>query len=293
MENPIYLSVVLSTYNDGKYIGQAVRSILDQTYTYFEFIIVNDGSTDDTLAVIRSFDDPRIIVIDKPNTGLVDSLNLGIRTARYEWIARMDGDDIAEPNRFEEEVCLIRDRVVIISSQCSIIDASGRGIGHTKFLSCRIGKAVSLSLGLPLIVHPAAIFRKSVFQMVGGYDMNMRVAEDYDLWCKMLSVGDVAISSKRLLKLRKHGGNVSVKESALQCLNDTIGYVKKMYSINRVLRYDEYESLRSMILSSEFYLKIYCIPDKSTFHYLIKQCLRFFYVIFSGHVRKVVRQIPR
>lgn len=139
----IFLSVVLSTYNDEKYIAEAIQSILDQTYPYFEFIIVNDGSTDSTLNIIKSFKDDRIVLIDKPNTGLIDSLNTGVRAAKYDWIARMDGDDIAEPYRFEEQVKAIKRDIVLVSSQCSIIDSDGISIGTTRFLTSRIGIMLS------------------------------------------------------------------------------------------------------------------------------------------------------
>lgn len=101
-KEPIYLSVVLSTYNDEKYIAEAIQSILEQTYPYFEFIIVNDGSYDRTLEIINSFKNSRIILIDKPNTGLIDSLNIGILSSKYDWIARVDFYDIYGHEYFGE-----------------------------------------------------------------------------------------------------------------------------------------------------------------------------------------------
>ena len=252
---PIFLSVVLSTYNDEKYIAEAIQSILDQTYPYFEFIIVNDGSTDSTLNIIKSFKDDRIVLIDKPNTGLIDSLNTGVRIAKYDWIARMDGDDIAEPYRFEEQTKAIKKGIVIVSSQCSIIDSNGISIGATRFLTSRIGIVLSKALEFPLIVHPVVLFKKKAFEKVGGYDKNMYVAEDYDLWCKILSLGSVHICTKRLLRLRKHGDNISVQKSEEQRINLLIGYVKYLFGINRVLTYIEYQILREAVLSSDVFYK--------------------------------------
>lgn len=257
-KEPIYLSVVLSTYNDEKYIAESIQSILDQTYPYFEFIIVNDGSTDRTIDIIKSFKDSRIILIDKPNTGLIDSLNIGVRAAKYDWIARMDGDDIAKKNRFEEQIKLIKNDVVIISSQCSIIDGKGHYIRKTRFLTSKIGVGLSKILEFPLIVHPVAMYRKAVFEKVGGYDKNMYVAEDYDLWCKMQSYGKVIISSEYLLCLRKHGNNISTQKGNEQKINLLIGYIKYLYEINRPLSDYQYASLRKYIESSDFINRYKC-----------------------------------
>lgn len=272
----IYLSVVLSTYNDEKYIAEAIQSILDQTYPYFEFIIVNDGSTDGTLNIIKSFNDDRIVVIDKSNTGLVDSLNIAVKFAKYEWIARMDGDDIAEKNRFEEQIKAIKNGLVIISSQCTIIDNNGNFTGKTRFLTSRIGIAISKMLEFPLIVHPASLYKKEIFERVGGYDKNMYVAEDYDLWCKMLSYGDVHICSKRLLRLRKHGNNISIQKGNEQRLNLLIGYIKYLYGINRTLSDFEYISLREAVKYSTIYVNKRIFKNKLTF--LISRIYRYIYI---------------
>ncbi len=253
MTNPIYLSVVLSTYNDENYIAESINSILNQSYPYFEFIIVNDGSTDDTLKVIKSFKDPRIILIDKPNSGLINSLNIGVKAAKYDWIARMDGDDIAEPNRFEEEVKYIKTGVAVVSSQCNIIDSKGSIIGKTKFMTSTIGKYFSFKYSIVLIAHPTVIFNKHLFNQVGGYDKNMYVAEDYDLWTKMLAFGKLEVCNKRLLNLRKHNNNISAKGQYFQQLNSTIGVVKRIHKLNRSLTELEYTEIKELVLKSNFY----------------------------------------
>ena len=109
MNEPL-ISVLLCTYNDEKYIKDAIESILNQTFKKFEFIIVNDGSTDRTLDIIKQYNDERIVLIDKKNTGLTDSLNLGVSIAKTNWIARMDGDDISINNRFENQIKYLKDK---------------------------------------------------------------------------------------------------------------------------------------------------------------------------------------
>lgn len=283
---PIFLSVVLSTYNDEKYIAEAIQSILDQTYPYFEFIIVNDGSTDGTLNIIKSFRDDRIVLIDKPNTGLIDSLNTGVKTAKYDWIARMDGDDIAEPYRFEEQVKAIKKGIVLISSQCSIIDSDGVSIGTTRFLTSKIGITFSKVLEFPLIVHPVVLFKKQVFEAVGGYDKNMYVAEDYDLWCKILSFGDVYICTKCLLRLRKHGDNISVQKRDEQKINLLIGYIKYLFGINRTLTDTEYQALRGAVLTSEFFCK--CSKSRGTLSFTLSRIKRYILIKHNKSFKRIL-----
>lgn len=287
----IYLSVVLSTYNDEKYIKESIQSILDQTYPYFEFIIVNDGSTDCTLDIIKSFTDERIVLIDKPNTGLIDSLNIGVRAAKYDWIARMDGDDIAEPNRFDEEVKLLNDSVAIVSSQCNVIDSTGKIIGHTKFLAGIVGKYMSLLLDLPLIVHPSVVFNKVIFKNVGGYDPNMNIAEDYDLWCKMLSLGKLIISPQRLLNLRKHESNISITKRELQILNNCIGFAKKTHHIYRNLSRKEYNYVCLYIQKSWLYNRYYSKPERSKIDYLLKHIARYCDMYLNQCIRQTLKKI--
>src|ERR1700754_2088364 len=92
------ITVLMPAYNAGKYIGEAIESVLEQTFTDFELLIVNDGSTDNTAAIIQSFTDPRIVLIQQPNLGVAAALNNGLKHARAEYIARFDADDICYPH---------------------------------------------------------------------------------------------------------------------------------------------------------------------------------------------------
>src|SRR4051794_24772902 len=111
MPPPPPISVLLAVYNGGRYLRAAVDSILTQTFTDFEFIIIDDGSTDGSLATLREFAqrDPRINLVSRPNKGLTVTLNEGIALARGEFLARMDADDIALPQRFEKQIAYLRD----------------------------------------------------------------------------------------------------------------------------------------------------------------------------------------
>lgn len=126
------ISVVMSVYNGERYLGEAVESIFNQTFSDFEFIIINDGSTDRTPEILTEIDDPRAKVINQPNRGLTASLNRAIRLAKGEYIARMDADDISEPTRLERQVeVLDRDPdVVLVACWYEVIDEKGNFLAH-------------------------------------------------------------------------------------------------------------------------------------------------------------------
>jgi glycosyltransferase involved in cell wall biosynthesis len=130
------ISVVMSVYNGEKYLRQAIESILQQTYTDFEFIIIDDGSTDSSREIIQSYDDKRIrLVINEQNIGLTKSLNKGIRLAKGEFIARMDADDISLPQRFEKQVAYLdsHPEVGVLGTYANIIDHRGKIINNIIF----------------------------------------------------------------------------------------------------------------------------------------------------------------
>src|SRR6185312_15181398 len=104
------VTVVMSVFNEERHVGAAIASILQQTYSDFEFVIIDDGSTDKSRAVVESFDDPRIRFVSRPNKGLNHSLNEGLEMARGRYIARQDADDLSMPTRFEREVALLDER---------------------------------------------------------------------------------------------------------------------------------------------------------------------------------------
>lgn len=259
-QSKIYLSVVLSTYNEGKYIAESIQSVLDQTYPYFEFIIVNDGSTDGTLDIIRSFDDPRIVVIDKPNTGLPDSLNKGIEKAKYDWIARMDGDDICLPDRFERQVELINDGYDVVGGQFKTIDEKGvvsSGVSHNPLSSWK--SRVYAHLGWTPLIHPSAVIKKEKLFAVGCYDVNFKAAQDIDLWLRLSHNCRIANVPTVVLHYRKHKNTITSNGKELQTRLSFLAFMKYCLRIDRSLSPTEFEQFKeiidSMKLTEKNYLK--------------------------------------
>lgn len=253
MNKPIYLSVILSTYNEEKYIAKSIQSILDQTYPYFEFIIVNDGSTDSTLQIVRSFSDPRIVVIDKPNTGLPDSLNKGIECAKYDWIARMDGDDIAMPNRFERQINYIKKESAIIGGQFISINEDGNAISGKisrkplTYAKCKF----ALLFGMSPLAHPTVLIKKELLVQYGGYDVNFRASQDLELWCRLVSFANMVNISDPILFYRQHNNNITNKRKDLQRKLAFLGFMKYVLKLRRPLTSEEFQRFENVLSKNQ------------------------------------------
>lgn len=196
------VSVVMSCYNSGVYLKESIESILNQTFTDFEFIIWNDGSTDLTEEIVMSYNDSRIRYFYHENTGLGQALNLACREARGEYIARMDADDIALNNRLEVEVDFLErnKEYILVSSAVNYIDEYGNRIGRTfPYTWDVIIRGIIYKSSL--IVHPAVMYRKDAYFSTGGY-LNIGGAEDIILWGRMKNKGKFSNIKMPLLNYR-------------------------------------------------------------------------------------------
>src|SRR5947207_2234767 len=130
--HPPQVTVLMTVYNGERYLRPAMESILGQTFTDFEFLIIDDGSTDSSVAIIRSYHDPRIRLYVEPHRGFVSTLNRGLALARGRYIARMDADDLSDDRRLAVQVAFLdaHPRVVLVSCTSSLIDAEGKLMGR-------------------------------------------------------------------------------------------------------------------------------------------------------------------
>ena len=185
------VSVVLPAYNCEKYIAKAIESVLHQTFTDFEFIIFNDGSTDRTEEIIKSFSDPRILYqVNNTNRGLVFTLNKGIDIAKGSYIARMDGDDIALPERFEKQINYLdkKNNVDLLATVVSLIDENDSLCGTWSNDKKNISEK-DIRNQLPkdnCIAHPTVMGKTEIFKKY-KYNHSQSQSEDYDLWLRMMS----------------------------------------------------------------------------------------------------------
>lgn len=213
------ISVLMSVYNGERFLADAVDSILGQSVGDFEFLIVDDGSTDGTAAILRGYDDPRIRLITNPrNLGLTRSLNIGLAAARGRFIARMDADDIAVPDRFARQLAFFEanPRVVLVGSGHARLDDDARTLAWAT-RALRPVEVRWLSFFWSPLLHPSAMFRAGAIHRAGlRYDERLATSQDYDLWTRMLGHGDGAVLEGPLVLWRRHGAAVGVTRRADQ-----------------------------------------------------------------------------
>ncbi len=215
------ISVAMSVYNGEQFLALAIESILAQSFADFEFLILNDGSSDGSATIIDDYAgrDPRIRVIHRENRGLIASLNELIEEARAPLIARMDCDDISLPERFERQLAFLRANPDhgVVGTWTFDIDENGapyqiEGADHATSY-----EDVLKMLGTRSpFCHPSVIMEKALVQRVGGYHAAFRHCEDYDLWLRLAYETRLCSLPERLIRYRHTEGQVSSRHSVAQ-----------------------------------------------------------------------------
>ncbi|KKR58799.1 MAG: WbfO protein [Candidatus Curtissbacteria bacterium GW2011_GWA1_40_47] len=177
------VSVIMSVYNGLPYLKEAIKSILNQTYRNFEFIIVDDASEDKTWEYLKNLKEERVkLMRNKKNLGLAASLNIALRQSQGDFIARMDADDISLPSRFEEQIKFLNKNssIDLCGTWVDLVNDEGEIVGEKKFPVDDNNIKKALAWYSP-IIHPTFMARKIFYKKMGGYDATFDYAEDYDL----------------------------------------------------------------------------------------------------------------
>jgi cellulose synthase/poly-beta-1,6-N-acetylglucosamine synthase-like glycosyltransferase len=219
MAKPI-VSIVMSVFNGERFLREAVESILNQTFHDFEFIIIDDGSTDSSGSILNAYQrsDCRVRAYHQENKGLIESLNRGCGIAQGKYIARMDADDMAVTERLARQIDFMKTHpeVAVLGTAVEFIDDDGKALRIASFpLSHR--EIQQIALDRAFLWHPSVLMRKSAWSRVGGY-RNVAHAEDYDLWLRIADHFELANLPQVLLKYRLHATQVSVTSCRKQAL---------------------------------------------------------------------------
>lgn len=234
------VTVLMPVFNAEKHLREAVDSILCQTFTDFELLIINDGSTDRSESIIRSYADPRIrLVNNASNMRLVATLNKGIGLASGEYVARMDADDISHPSRFAKQVAFLDQNpsCAMVAAKVRQMDCSSNDTGVWPD-DCNAVSGARILKQLPFancIAHPTVMIRKEVINRY-GYDPDQRHSEDYDLWLRMAADGCVISKlDDFLLRYRIHDESVTVLSNTRGAEIKNI-HTKRIFALKRVQR---------------------------------------------------------
>jgi hypothetical protein len=234
----------MAVYNGERYLREAVDSVLSQTFKDFQFLIINDGSTDNTRDLIRSYEDARIVLVDnKDNIGQTRSLNRGLELAAGNFIARQDADDVSEPERLAKQVAFLDGRrdVALLGTWYKEIDVNGTVVGDRKLPCDTTDIRWSLLFFCPF-VHSSVMFRKAVLsEQIGFYDESLAYSQDYELWHRIARRFAVANLSEPLVRLR------TTPWSMTSTYGDRIneGHRIRIGQIARLLDWDKNEEVES------------------------------------------------
>ncbi len=210
------ISVILTVFNGGIYIQEAVASILNQTFKEFEFLIVDNASTDGTVAFLESLQDRRIRLIRLPeNLGQTRALNRAVQEATGEWIARMDADDIALPERLAQQYAYLstHPKAAVVGSWVEEINAQGRQLKIMKYptdpwtIRCHLLSDGNLTHRC--LAHPSVMFLRSVVLELGGYNEKVSYAQDYDLWTRISRDHEIHNIGRVLFRYRAFSDSAS------------------------------------------------------------------------------------
>lgn len=218
--SPPRVSCLLPVYNGAEFLEQAINSVRAQTFEDFEIIVVDDGSTDETPQVLSRLADmePRLRVVRQANGGIVSALNAGLQRCRGEFVARMDADDMALPERFATQVAYLdaHPSCVLVGGVAVETAVDGRVMSRTTG-----GRHAVTDLGvfpprIAVSMHPLITVRRAALEAVGGYRGDFPHAEDYDLFIRLARLGTIDNPPVDVLIYRRHEGAISIKHLETQ-----------------------------------------------------------------------------
>lgn len=262
MENNIeykqpLISVIMSVYNGAEYLGGSVESILNQNYRSFEFIIINDGSTDDSLKILKSYKDGRIRIVSRENRGLVYSLNEAVGLAKGKYIARQDADDISYRNRFKIQMKKLEtnQNIDIVGGSIDIINEDAKKLGTHYAISNIDALKEEICFRGPF-AHGTAFGKADIFKS-NKYSQNMWPAEDYDLWERLSREYTISNVEEVIYGYRENQQGISasneIKQEKMRLIisKRAIQHFKQQpVELNTLMQGVENESARKRIISN-------------------------------------------
>tara|TARA_Y100001936_G_C15975129_1_gene613328 strand:+ start:137 stop:997 length:861 start_codon:yes stop_codon:yes gene_type:complete len=257
------ISILLPVFNDEKFIKKAVDSVLNNSYSNYELIIVNDGSSDNSMYVINSIKDERIKVYNKSNSGLIETLNYGLKKCNNEIIMRMDGDDEIGKDKISIQLSnFSNSNSILLGTGGSIIDNMSKFKSLVNVPENNTSILKKMRKMQPSIIHASIMFYKDAIIKSGSYDEKFSVSEDYELFYRLSRLGELSNIDIPLYKIRKNEENVSVTKSRTQLLNTMIA--RKLYSNPKTFKVniEEYSKTKIEIEKSYTFKVINLLNNK-------------------------------
>ncbi len=281
--NSELISVIMPFYNAGEFLDSAIESILNQSYKKLEFIIINDGSTDGSDKIIGTYTNPRIKYFSSVHKGIVAQLNFGIEKSKGKFIARMDADDVSQPERLQVEYDFLKanPNISAVGSSYYRIDENGNRLYKKRQLTSHKECKFIAPINSPLL-HPTLLTYKKVLNDLGGYSENYNGIEDYDLFNRMINAGyEVSNVDKLLFSYRLKKSHINSTEEQKQ-QSSIYSYGRELLKSNIKENKKNYESYFQLAVL-EYYLGKISLSRKHLFKTLkLKPSL----------ISKVLRYLP-
>jgi glycosyltransferase involved in cell wall biosynthesis len=236
------VSVLLPVRNGMPWLPEAIDSILSQTWSDFELLVIEDGSTDATAVYAGGLTDPRVRIIRTGGVGIAGALNIGLREARGEYVARHDADDVSRPTRFARQVQVLfaHPDVAVVSTNADYIDDAGRPVDNAWTRTVREQQDVAttpdaIAALMPTtccVVHGSVMARAQVLRDAGGYRAEFEPADDYDLWLRLLPGHQFHKLADRLYVYRLHDAQLgaTIRETQIRnAIRAKLLYVRRLY----------------------------------------------------------------
>lgn len=206
------VSVLMAVRDGERFLREALASVLGQSLSDLELVVVDDGSSDASAAILEAQDDPRIVRLANPKgLGLAQALNRALAVARSDVVARQDADDVSHPERLERQLRFLGEHpdVGVLGTHLERMDAGGRPTGAIRGPGSHAAIAWSLALGGNPLAHPSVMARRALLERAGGYDERWRVAQDHELWTRLLPRTRFANLPEALVRYREHGASLT------------------------------------------------------------------------------------
>lgn len=254
------VSVVIPAKNVAAYVGETIASALAQD-EITEVIVVDDGSTDDTVAIVRAVADPRLHLMTNDSAGVSSARNLGARHASGDWLVFLDADDRLRPGAVAALLAAAHraPRVVLVYGDYNTIDSEGRQIGRRELLKGRrkpSGDVLArLTSGNFIVNGGIALIRAEAFRAVGGFDVSLRYCEDWHCWCRLAAIGEFAFAPQLLLDYRLHTANTM--NAALRTPQDFFPAIARIFDDGLILSRLPESSAAGLRQAAEIHLVTY------------------------------------
>lgn len=204
----------MPAYNTATYIEEAINSVLTQDFSAFELLVIDDGSTDETLTILRSFGDNRIHIISQEHNGIAAALNRGLEEATTDYIVRFDADDICLPGRLEKQYNFLENNpgYVICGGEAEYISAEGEHLFDFKCPAYSHEELLAIIKQTCPFIHSAVMYRKEAVLKAGGYSAHAHNFEDHFLWLQLAGLGKFCNLQEQLIKVRFNPSSITIDE---------------------------------------------------------------------------------